>query len=150
MKKYYAEHREEQAAYYAAHREERAVHNAAHREEKAVYNAVYNTAHHEEIAVQQAAHYAEHPERTIWHNMIRRCTNPQHKSWATYGGAGVKVCRRWLTYANFISDMGKRPSPKHSLSRLADAGDYKKGNVVWGTRAHQELQKRIKRQRRAA
>jgi len=78
--------------------------------------------------------------------MIQRCTNPKHKFYKYYGGAGVKVCERWLTFENFLADLGKRPSPKHTLSRIADSGNYKKGNVVWGDRKHQEEQRKIKNQ----
>jgi len=125
MKKYRAAHREEQAKYDATH-------YAAHREEQAAYDVVYRAAH---------------PEQYVWHTMIQRCTNPQ---WKNYGALGIKVCKRWLSFAKFLADMGKRPSPKHSLSRIADSGNYEPGNVVWGTRTHQEEQKRIKRERIAA
>ena len=86
----------------------------------------------------------KNPEYIVWRTMARRCSNPDNKS---YFGKGIKVCKRWLKFENFLADIGKRPSPKHSLSRLGDVGNYKPGNVVWGTRAHQAEQKRIKRAR---
>jgi len=32
---------------------------------------------------------------TSWANMIRRCTNPKHKSYKNYGGRRITVCKRW-------------------------------------------------------
>jgi hypothetical protein len=72
--------------------------------------------------------------------MVQRCTNPKHNRWDYYGGAGITVCDRWLGehgFEHFLSDMGERPSPKHSLSRYLDSGNYEPGNVEWGTKADQ-------------
>jgi hypothetical protein len=86
---------------------------------------------------------------TSWNSMLDRCTNPRTQWWKNYGGATppVRVCRRWKSFENFLADMGPRPAGT-SLSRLADSGDYKPGNVVWGTRAHQAEQQRLKKRLR--
>ena len=79
-----------------------------------------------------------------WGNMMQRAGN-HNRCAPEY--ANVHVCKRWHKFGNFLADMGTRPAGT-SLSRLADSGDYKPGNVVWGTRAHQAEQKRLKTQRR--
>ena len=44
-------------------------------------------------------------EYILWHSMITRCYNIKDKSYKTYGGAGVKVCKRWLCYEYFLKDI---------------------------------------------
>jgi hypothetical protein len=73
--------------------------------------------------------------------MIARCTNSNNASFKYYGGKGVKVCKRWLKYENFLLDMGERPSPAHSLDRIHTAGDYKPSNCKWSTRSEQQKNK---------
>lgn len=70
-------------------------------------------------------------EYTIWAGMIQRCTNANHISFPRYGAKGIKVCERWMDFPNFLDDMGRRPSPRHSLERKRRSGDYEPGNVVW-------------------
>jgi hypothetical protein len=69
--------------------------------------------------------------------MIRRCTNPQDRQWAYYGGRGITVAPRWLALENFLADMGPRPSPRHSIDRIDNARGYEPGNVRWTTAAVQ-------------
>lgn len=72
------------------------------------------------------------PEYTVWAGMIQRCTNPNHIVYRHYGGRGITVCERWRnSFSDFISDMGQRPSPKHSLDRIDNAGNYESGNCKW-------------------
>jgi hypothetical protein len=65
--------------------------------------------------------------------MIQRCTNPKNPAYHWYGGRGITVCERWLSSANFLADMGKRPSPKHSLDRKDNGKGYEPGNCRWAT-----------------
>src|SRR6267154_1276169 len=73
----------------------------------------------------------ESAEYLAWQSMIQRCTNPNTKRWKRYGGRGIKVCERWMTFQNFLSDMGFKPEPKrlYSLDRYPNNdGDYELGN----------------------
>ena len=83
----------------------------------------------------------EQPEHYVWRTMIARCTNPRNKQFHYYGGRGIKVCKRWMKYENFISDMGYRPSSEHSLERKDTDGDYKPSNCCWATRSEQQKNK---------
>ena len=81
----------------------------------------------------------------------KRCQNPNNIGFDKYGGRGIKVCERWLTYENFLADMGRRPNPseKYSLDRYPDNdGNYEPGNCRWATRSDQQKNKRRYKHRR--
>jgi len=70
-------------------------------------------------------------EYHTWASMKSRCTNPNTHSFKRYGARGIKVCDRWMDFANFYADMGPKPSSKHSLERLNTDGDYEPSNCLW-------------------
>lgn len=77
-------------------------------------------------------------EYKIWKNMKNRCYRTSSKGYKHYGGRGITVCKRWLkSFQLFISDVGKRPSPKHSLGRLDNNKGYKPSNCEWQTDTEQ-------------
>lgn len=53
------------------------------------------------------------PEYAVWTMMKRRCSDPNDPSFSRYGGRGIGYAERWETFEVFISDMGRRPSPRH-------------------------------------
>lgn len=60
---------------------------------------------------------------------------------ATY--KNVLVCKRWDSFANFISDMGRKPTPEHSIDRYPNPwGNYEPSNCRWATTAEQCRNKR--------
>lgn len=73
---------------------------------------------------------------------MRRCYHPNATSYPQYGARGVVVAERWHSFVNFLSDLGPRPSPKHSIDRYPNyKGNYEPGNVRWATPLEQAMNK---------
>lgn len=78
------------------------------------------------------------PEHDAWIRMKQRCANPKDKKYYRYGARGINVCARWLSsFENFLFDMGKRPSPRHSINRIDNDGNYTPKNCNWATPVEQ-------------
>ena len=78
-------------------------------------------------------------EYQTWGRMLQRCTNPNDRSYANYGGRGIKVRDEWRNFETFYVDMGPRPSELYSLDRINNDGDYCKENCKWSTKSEQAI-----------
>lgn len=67
-----------------------------------------------------------------WAAMMQRCTDKRGVHYDRYGGRGIRVCRRWKKFVNFLADMGE-PSKGLTLDRRDNNGDYCKANCRWAT-----------------
>lgn len=86
---------------------------------------------------------SKHPVYNTWSTMKQRCHNPKNKNYAYYGGRGIKVCDRWLeSFANFLEDVGERPSDQHFMDRRDNDGNYCPENFRWVTKKDSNRNKR--------
>lgn len=82
------------------------------------------------------------PEYQTWNGMNQRCTNPNASGYLDYGGRGIRVCEAWAkSFDAFFADMGRRPSPKHTIDRINSNLDYGPSNCRWATRRTQNRNK---------
>jgi hypothetical protein len=81
------------------------------------------------------------PIYKTWAHMVARCKpTASAKDRATYYAMGIRVCEEWVGkggFENFLSHIGLKPSPKHSLDRIDSKGNYEPGNVRWATSQEQ-------------
>lgn len=94
------------------------------------------------------------PEYEAWKGIRRRCRSSAIKCYANYGGRGIRVCSGWNDFANFLSDMGSKPTARHSIDRIDVNGHYSCGhceecrsnnwpsNCAWATPSEQCNNKR--------
>ena len=77
-------------------------------------------------------------EHCSWRGAKTRCFNPNDSEFHNYGKRGITMCERWVkSYLNFLKDMGRKPTPKHSLERINVNGNYEPSNCCWATQKQQ-------------
>lgn len=87
-----------------------------------------------------------------WFNMKQRCLNKNHPYYINYGGRGIKVCKRWMKFKNFLEDMRKRPEG-YVIHRIDNSKGYYPENCEWKEKSkhikdHNKLSEEEKQRRK--
>jgi len=75
--------------------------------------------------------------------MLTRATNPNISHAHRYSGRGITVAAEWdyggdgKGFERFVAHIGPKPTPKHSVDRIDNDGNYEPGNVRWATTPEQ-------------
>lgn len=85
------------------------------------------------------------PEYNTWTNMKARCYGKNLPCYKHYGGRGIRVCDEWRnSFEAFLTYVGRKPTPKHTIDRIDVNKGYEPGNVRWATRSIQQANMRPK------
>lgn len=81
-------------------------------------------------------------EYNSWTSMRQRVNDKNCPAYALYGAQGITISDEWNDFTTFYADMGKKPSPKHSLDRIDPYGNYCKENCRWANHTVQAINKK--------
>lgn len=100
--------------------------------------------HDDTVALRNAAHgLGRTSEYKAFHSAKRRCTSPKDKHFKNYGGRGILFL--FDSFEQFYAELGMKPTPKHTVDRIDNDGNYEPGNVRWATRKQQIANQRPRR-----
>jgi hypothetical protein len=76
-----------------------------------------------------------------WNQIMQRCNNPKNKGYKSYGGRGIKICKRWLKFENFLEDVKGIPKDL-TFDRIDNNRGYSPNNWKLSTMKEQNRNKR--------
>jgi len=87
---------------------------------------------------------SRHPVYQSWRSMIQRCTNQNHTFYESYGGRGIDIDPSWMSFDQFLKDMGNRMDGQ-TLDRIDNMKGYSKSNCRWADAKTQHRNRRDNR-----
>ena len=80
-----------------------------------------------------------------WLAMKQRCLNKKYPAYRNYGERGIRICDRWMDFANFLADMGQ-PRPDRRLDRIDNMAEATVPTTADGRHAtEQQNNRRVNR-----
>jgi hypothetical protein len=86
----------------------------------------------------------ERQAHTAWYKLRRRCDGKEKAAYRNYAGRGITYDARWMSFEQFLADMGL-PEEGMSLDRIDNDGNYCKDNCRWATPKEQNRNTRFNR-----
>lgn len=82
-------------------------------------------------------------EFVAWCAAKARCFNVKSPRYPEWGGRGITMHPEWIdSFQAFLGHVGRRPSPKMTLDRIDNNGNYEPGNVRWASKSQQRINQR--------
>lgn len=75
----------------------------------------------------------------VWRGILQRCNDKRNED---YGGRGISVCAKWLSFENFYFDMRRGYSSGLFIDRIDPDGNYEPDNCRWLTPSESSRNKR--------
>ena len=77
------------------------------------------------------------PEYIAYYSATQRCNNYAQHQYDHYKDKGIEF--RFNNFTEWWNELGKRPTPEHSIDRIDGEGHYEVGNVRWATITEQNI-----------